>query len=93
MADLEVYMELLYEELPSKVRGTGMILQLARIPDNLQELAVNGEQLPAEDEVPTSTLPRHSAALTGTTLPCHCVAIAICSATTQLLIIPTSGMF
>lgn len=36
-------MELLYEELPSKVRGTGMILQLARIPDNLQELAVNGE--------------------------------------------------
>ena len=54
MADLEVYMELLYEELPSKVRGTGMILQLARIPDNLQELAVNGEQLPAEDEVPTS---------------------------------------
>lgn len=54
MADLEVYMELLYEELPSKVRGTGMILQLARIPDNLQELAVNGEQLPTEDEVPTS---------------------------------------
>lgn len=35
-------MELLYEELPSKVKGTGMILQLARIPDNLQELAVNG---------------------------------------------------
>ena len=68
MADLEVYMELLYEELPSKVRGTGMILQLARIPDNLQELAVNGEQLPAEDETPTSMLPRHSAALTGTTL-------------------------
>ena len=54
MADLEVYMELLYEDLPSKVRGTGMILQLARIPDNLQELAVNGEQLPTEDEVPTS---------------------------------------
>ena len=47
-------MELLYEELPSKVRGTGMILQLARIPDNLQELAVNGEQLPTEDEAPTS---------------------------------------
>ena len=42
LPDLEAYMELLYEELPSKVRGTGMILQLARIPDNLQELAVNG---------------------------------------------------
>lgn len=36
-------MELLYEELPEKIRGTGLILQLARNPDNLEELAVNGK--------------------------------------------------
>lgn len=35
-------MELLYEDLPEKIRGTGLILQLARNPDNLEELAVNG---------------------------------------------------
>ena len=42
MAELDSYLECLYEELPAKVRGTGLILQLARTPDNLLELANNG---------------------------------------------------
>ena len=40
--DIEVYLELLYEELPDKIRGTAMILQLARNPDNLLELSTSG---------------------------------------------------
>ena len=40
--DIEEYVELLYEELPDKIRGTALILQLSRNPDNLEELAVNG---------------------------------------------------
>ena len=43
MIDLESYLEGLYEDLPSKVRVTGLILQLARMPDNLLELASNSE--------------------------------------------------
>lgn len=35
---IEDYLELLYEELPEKLRGSALILQLARNPDNLQEL-------------------------------------------------------
>lgn len=31
-------MELLYEDLPEKLRSSALILQLARNPDNLQEL-------------------------------------------------------
>ena len=34
------YLELLYEDIPEKVQGTGMILQLARNPDNLLELGI-----------------------------------------------------
>lgn len=41
--DLSDYLELLYEELTDKIRGTGLILQLARNPDNLLELASNGK--------------------------------------------------
>jgi len=41
--DIEEYVELLYEELPEKIRGTALILQLSRNPDNLEELAVNGK--------------------------------------------------
>ena len=41
--DLADYLELLYEELTDKIRGTGLILQLARNPDNLLELASNGK--------------------------------------------------
>ena len=43
MAELDDYLELLYDDLPSKIKGTGMILQLARTPDNLLSLAQTGE--------------------------------------------------
>jgi len=39
--DIEEYMEMLYDEIPQKVKGTGMILQVARNPDNLLEVAQN----------------------------------------------------
>ena len=42
LVDLSDYLELLYEDIPEKVQGTGMILQLARNPDNLLELGSNG---------------------------------------------------
>ena len=44
MADTEEYLESLYESLPEKIRGTALILQLSRNPDNLQELCANGEK-------------------------------------------------
>ena len=40
--DIDDYLELLYEDLPEKVRGSALILQLARNPDNLEELFHNG---------------------------------------------------
>ena len=43
MAELDDYLELLYDDLPSKIKGTGMILQLARTPDNLLILAQTGK--------------------------------------------------
>jgi hypothetical protein len=42
LMDLAEYLELLYEDLPDKIRGTSLILQLARNPDNLLELSSNG---------------------------------------------------
>lgn len=42
MAELDSYLELLYDDLQAKIRGTGLILQLARNPDNLNELSSNG---------------------------------------------------
>uniref|UniRef100_A0A3Q0QUF9 Kinesin-associated protein 3b n=1 Tax=Amphilophus citrinellus TaxID=61819 RepID=A0A3Q0QUF9_AMPCI len=35
---VDEYVELLYEDLPEKIRGSALILQLARNPDNLEEL-------------------------------------------------------
>lgn len=40
--DLDDYLELLYEDIPEKIRGSALILQLARNPDNLEELFQNG---------------------------------------------------
>ena len=40
--NIEEYIELLYEELPERIRGSALILQLARNPDNLEELEKNG---------------------------------------------------
>ncbi|XP_059150939.1 kinesin-associated protein 3-like isoform X2 [Physella acuta] len=39
--DVDDYLEMLYEELPEKVKGCALILQLARNPDNLEELFQN----------------------------------------------------
>nr|XP_034185847.1 kinesin-associated protein 3 isoform X1 [Osmia lignaria] len=41
------YKELLYEEIPGKIKGSSLILQLARIPDNLHELTKNESLLSA----------------------------------------------
>ncbi|KAK8767790.1 hypothetical protein V5799_005428, partial [Amblyomma americanum] len=41
MACLESYIDMLYEEAEDKLRGSAMVLQLARSPDNLGELAAN----------------------------------------------------
>lgn len=43
--DMDEYIELLYEDIPDKVRGSALILQLARNPDNLEELLLNGNFL------------------------------------------------
>lgn len=39
---MDEYIELLYEDIADKVRGSALILQLARNPDNLEELLING---------------------------------------------------
>lgn len=39
---IDDYVELLYEDVPEKIRGATLILQLARNPDNLEELLQNG---------------------------------------------------
>lgn len=39
---VDEYVELLYESVPEKIRGSALILQLARNPDNLEELLHNG---------------------------------------------------
>ena len=42
--ELESYIEMLYEEdLGTRIRGSALILQLARNPDNLEELFQNGK--------------------------------------------------
>lgn len=41
--NLEQYVELLYEDLPDRIRGSDLILRLARFPDNLEELEKNGQ--------------------------------------------------
>ncbi|XP_028283091.1 kinesin-associated protein 3-like [Parambassis ranga] len=38
---VDEYVELLYEGIPEKIRGSSLILQLARNPDNLEELLQN----------------------------------------------------
>ncbi|KAL4635070.1 kinesin-associated protein 3-like [Arapaima gigas] len=45
--NIEVYVELLYEDIQEKVQGSALILQLARRPDNLEELLHNEAALGA----------------------------------------------
>lgn len=40
--NIDEYIELLYEELPERIRGSALILQLARHADNLEEFEKNG---------------------------------------------------
>ena len=42
---IEEYIDLLYEELPDRILGSSFILQLARNPDNLEELKKNGMKI------------------------------------------------
>uniref|UniRef100_A0A665WBQ9 Kinesin-associated protein 3-like n=1 Tax=Echeneis naucrates TaxID=173247 RepID=A0A665WBQ9_ECHNA len=44
---VDEYVELLYEGVPEKIRGSALILQLARNPDNLEELLHNEAALGA----------------------------------------------
>ncbi|XP_075038840.1 kinesin-associated protein 3 [Mixophyes fleayi] len=45
--DMDEYIELLYEDIADKVRGSALILQLSRNPDNLEELLLNETALGA----------------------------------------------
>ncbi|XP_032594240.1 kinesin-associated protein 3 [Drosophila grimshawi] len=49
--NIDEYVELLYEELSERVRGSAMILQMARNPDNLEELEKNEACLSALSRV------------------------------------------
>lgn len=42
---IDEYVELLYEDIQEKIRGATLIFQLARNPDNLEELLQNGTSL------------------------------------------------
>lgn len=42
---IEEYVDLLYEDLSERIRGSALILQLARHPDNLEELQKSGTYL------------------------------------------------
>jgi len=41
--DIDDYAEMLYEDVPQKIRGSALLLQLARNPDNLSEIIQKGE--------------------------------------------------
>lgn len=47
ISNVDNYIELLYEEIPGKIKGSSLILQLARVPDNLHELTKNESLLSA----------------------------------------------
>jgi len=41
--EIDEYLELMYEDVPEKLRGSALVLQLSRNPDNLEELFQNGQ--------------------------------------------------
>ncbi|XP_061707895.1 kinesin-associated protein 3 isoform X2 [Cydia pomonella] len=49
--NVDDYVELLYDDIPEKIKGSALILQLARNPDNLIELAHNEALLSALSRV------------------------------------------
>lgn len=42
LIDMEDYLMMLYEDISDKIKGSAYILQLARNPDNLEEIFENG---------------------------------------------------
>ncbi len=42
--DIDDYAEMLYENVPDKIKGSALILQLARNPDNLSEIIQKGQK-------------------------------------------------
>ncbi|XP_041972064.1 kinesin-associated protein 3 [Aricia agestis] len=51
LGHIDEYVELLYDDIPEKIKGSALILQLARNPDNLIELARNEALLSALSRV------------------------------------------
>ncbi|KAE8748254.1 hypothetical protein FOCC_FOCC005093 [Frankliniella occidentalis] len=51
IANIETYVELLYEDIAEKVRGSGLILELAKDPNNLEDLSKNESLLSALSRV------------------------------------------
>ncbi|XP_023955234.2 kinesin-associated protein 3 [Bicyclus anynana] len=51
LGHVDDYVELLYDDIPEKIKGSALILQLARNPDNLIELARNEALLSALSRV------------------------------------------
>jgi hypothetical protein len=43
--DIDDYAEMLYENVPDKIKGSALILQLARNPDNLSEIIQKGTKI------------------------------------------------
>ena len=43
--DIDDYVELLYEDIPAKVKGSALLLRLTRNPDNLEELHQHGNSM------------------------------------------------
>lgn len=43
ISHIDSYVDLLYEDISEKARGAALILQLARKPNNLEELLQNGK--------------------------------------------------
>jgi hypothetical protein len=42
MDNIDDYIELLYEELPDKIKGTFLILKLTQVPEYLPAILANG---------------------------------------------------
>lgn len=51
IANIESYVELLYEDMAEKVKGSGLILELAKDPNNLEDLSKNESLLSALSRV------------------------------------------
>lgn len=48
--NIDEYVELLYEDLAERIRGSSLVLKIARNPDNLEELEKNGNDFGVLEE-------------------------------------------